>query len=442
MTKTELKKLLVVEKVVDQQMTIVQAAAYLNLSTRQVKRLKKSYLTEGAKGLTHKNRGRKPVHTIPESVKEQVVSLFQSKYAGSNNCHLSELLDEHDAITISPSSVRRILIAKGLKTNKSRRRPKAYQPRKRKTQAGMLWQIDASPYAWLENRGPKMNLHGIIDDATGTVVGAVFRYTETQEGYFAAMRQAIECYGLPLGLYSDRHSIFRSPIEKPSLEQELAGETLRLSAFGKAMAELKISHIKAQTPQAKGRIERLWGTLQDRLVIELRLLNICTLEEANDVLPALIAKHNAMFAKKPESSDSSYRSLDENIDLDHVFVVRRELRQLSLAQTLSYNGKIYSITNSQGLFKSKSVVEVRETLQGNVVVFHNGTAIPLKEAASPQPKPKPAAKEKADKAPHRLPAKTHPWKQGASKQSKRNISSSQFQDAVYSQHNSYAEGMW
>jgi len=156
----------------------------------------------------------------------------------------------------------------------------------------MLWQIDASPFAWLEDRGPQLVLHAIIDDATGEVLAAVFRLSETLEGYVTVMIEALRRKGVPLALYSDRHSIFCSPKGKPTLEQELAGQPASLTTFGQAIADLGITHIEALTPQAKGRIERLWRTFQDRLVIELRLRNVCTMEEANRVLPELIDKHN------------------------------------------------------------------------------------------------------------------------------------------------------
>lgn len=251
LTKAEMKKVLVVEKLVAHQLKVVEAAELLGLSTRQVLRLKKRYIEEGAEGIAHKNRGRKPAHTIPDDVKEMVSELYRSKYLGSNNCHFTELLQEHESLKLSVSSVRRILLEHGLKQAKPKRRKKVHQPRDRKSQAGMLWQIDASPYAWLEDRGPELTMHGIIDDATGMVVGAVFRPTETREGYFAAMKQAIAQYGIPLGIYSDRHTIFRSPKETLSIEQELAGEMIPLSQFGKAMADLEITHIKARTPQGQ-----------------------------------------------------------------------------------------------------------------------------------------------------------------------------------------------
>ena len=408
MSDAELKKVMVLEKLVNHQLKVAEAAELLGLSPRQVLRLKKTYLVEGAKGIAHKNRGRKPAHTIPEDVKELVAELYRTKYYGSNNCHFSELLEENESLVISVSSVRRILLGQGIKQTKQRRRKKAHQPRDRKPQAGMLWQIDASPYAWLEDRGPELTLHGIIDDATGTVVGAVFRPTETLEGYFAAMKQAMEQYGIPLGLYSDRHTIFRSPKETLTLEQELAGETAPLSQFGKAMADLEITHIKAMSPQAKGRIERLWGTFQDRLVIELRLLGVSTMEEANRMLPKLIQKHNRRFAISPEQAESAYRPLSEGMNLDHIFTIR-DYRQIGSGQTISYGGKVYTFAvKPTHPFEVKTVVEVRQTMQGELLVWQSGQAFTLRETQRP---PRQHKTKTASPASPRKPAINHPWRQ-------------------------------
>lgn len=416
LTKAELKKVLVIEKLVSRQIKVEEAATLLQLSTRQVLRLKKTYLKEGAEGIAHKNRGRKPVHAIADSIKDQVASLYQNTYHGCNNCHFAELLQEHESLTLSVSTVRRILLEKGLKQVKQRRRGSIHRPRNRKPQAGMLWQIDASAYDWLEDRGPKLTLHAAIDDATGIVVGAVFRPTETQEGYFTVMQQAIEQYGLPLGLYSDRHTIFRSPKESLTVEQELAGEIKPLSQFGKVMAELGITHIKAMTPQAKGRIERLWGTFQDRLVIELRLLGICTLEEANRVLPELIQKHNQTFAIKPQEAGSAYRPLPEGMDLEYIFTVR-SYRQIGSGQTISYNGKVYTLAQKPSQpFKTKTTVEVRETIQGKLVIWHQGQIFELQETQKPNRHEQKSKTKTASPAPSRKPAASHPWRKPWSNQ--------------------------
>lgn len=416
LTKAEMKKVLVVEKILDGRMTNREGATVLGLTERQVIRLKKKYLSGGAQQLAHKNRGRAPAHALMDEVKEQVAQLYTAKYYGSNNCHFAELLEEHESLCLSPSSVRRILLSKGIKQAKQRRRSKAHQPRQRKAQAGMLWQIDATPYAWLEDRSPAFSLHAAIDDATGTVVGAAFLPAECREGYSLVMQQGIKKYGVPLGLYSDRHTIFRSPNEKLSIEQELAGETKPLSHFGKAMAELHIEHIKAVTPQAKGRVERLWATLQDRLVVELRLLGVTTMEEANAALPRLLHKHNRKFAVQPKMAESAYIKLDPSIDLDHVFTVR-EFRQLGPGNTLSYNSKIYTLAKPSNFrFETKMTVEIRETLTGEILLWHRGQALALKETEKPQRKKE--ATKKAVSAQPRKPAASHPWMAWKPKQNK------------------------
>lgn len=412
LTRAEMKKVIVVEKILGRQMTNSEGAAALGLTERQIIRLKKLYQSEGAKGVTHKNRGRKPKHALSEEVKERASELYTSKYHGSNNCHFAELLEEHEALQLSSSSVRRILLAKGIKQAKQRRRSKAHQPRERKPQAGMLWQIDATPYAWLENRAPTFALHAAIDDATGTVVGAVFRPTECREGYSLVMQQGIKKYGTPLGLYSDRHTIFRSPNEKLTVEQELAGETKPLSHFGKAMADLHIEHIKAITPQAKGRIERLWVTFQDRLVIELRLLGVNTLEEANKALPSLLQKHNRKFAVQPKMAESAYVKYDKQVNLNHVFTIR-EPRQLGPGNTLSYNGKIYTIAKPCPFrIDAKTTVEVRQTLSGEVLMWHNGQVLLMKETEKPK---RTIETKKAEPAQPRKPAASHPWRNAGTK---------------------------
>ena len=410
MTRAELKKVLVVEKILDGRMTNAEGAEVLGLTIRQVIRLKKKYVTEGgAQALAHRNRGRKPKHALLEDVKRQVVDLYSTKYYGSNYCHFAELLEEHESLQLSPSSIRRILLEKGITQAKQRRRSKAHQPRQRKPQAGMLWQIDATPYAWLEDRAPGFTLHAAIDDATGTVVGAVFLPTECREGYSLVMMQGIRKYGVPLGLYSDRHTIFRSPNEKLTVEQELAGETKPLSHFGKAMAELHIEHIKAVTPQAKGRVERLWRTFQDRLVIELRLPGVKTIEEANAALPTLLEKHNRKFAITPKEAESAYIPLDPAINLNHVFTIR-QYRKLGHGNTLSYNGKIYTFAVPRNLqLQAGTTVEVRETFSGEVLVWLNNQAIPLKETLKPYCVQQQATK-KAVPAQTRKPAADHPWR--------------------------------
>ena len=232
LTKNELKRVMVLEPWIDGRLTEQEVARTLGLSVRQAYRLKAKYRHGGAPAIAHGNRGRKPVHTLADSLKQRVMSLYRDRYSGSNATHFAELLAEHENIRLSVSSVRRILLEGGLRPARLRRRPKAHRLRPRKPQAGMLWQIDASPFAWLEDRGPELTLHGIIDDATGEVIAATFRPTETLEGYVTVMIEGLRRKGVPLALYSDRHSIFCPPQGKLTLEQELAGQPQALSTFG------------------------------------------------------------------------------------------------------------------------------------------------------------------------------------------------------------------
>nr|MBO2479717.1 integrase [Bacillota bacterium] len=432
MTKDELKRVMVLQHWVDGRLTEQDVARILQLSVRQAYRLKAKYLSGGAQAIAHGNRGRKPAHALTDDLKQRVLHLYQSRYYGSNCTHFAELLAEYENIHLSVSSVRRILIQGGMRAQRVKRRSKVHRPRPRKPQAGMLWQIDASPFSWLEERGPQMVLHAIIDDATGEVLAAVFRPQETLEGYAAAMCEALRRKGVPLALYSDRHTIFSSPKSNPSFEQELAGQPASLTTFGQAIADLGITHIQALTPQAKGRIERLWRTFQDRLVIELRLRNVCTMEEANQALPELIEKHNRLFAVQPQETESAYRPLP-HVPLEHIFA-RREYRRINAGQTFSYNGKRYMPKPGAGVprWEAKAIVEVRMDMQGQVYVWHQGRAWPCVEAPSVQTSATSTVKKTAAPAPPRKPAANHPWRKP--------FSSKQYQRSTASGHQARSPG--
>ncbi|WP_236011704.1 ISNCY family transposase [Alicyclobacillus fructus] len=221
----EVRRLTVIQHVLEGSLSVAQAAALLQLSTRQVLRIKKRVLEEGEKGVIHKNRGRRPSHALPEALKQQIVSLYHTDaYRGCNDTHFTELLAEREGIVVSTSTVRRVLRAAGIAPVRKHRAPRPHRMRRRKSQAGLLWQMDASTFDWLEDRGPRLTLHAAIDDATGQVVGAMFCPTECLEGYWAVLHLGISSYGIPVGLYVDRHTIFRSPkAEHLTLEEELAG---------------------------------------------------------------------------------------------------------------------------------------------------------------------------------------------------------------------------
>jgi len=280
----EQKRLMVLNKVSRQEITVKEAAIVLSLSVRQTWRLLAAYRKEGAAALAHGNRGRKPAHALPEGLQEQVFKLACSTYAGCNTQHFTELLEERENIRLSRSTVRRILLESGISGPRKRRPPKHRRRRERYSQEGMLVQIDGSRHDWLEGRGPWMSLIGAIDDATGKVLYALFREQEDAIGYCQLLHQVVTTHGVPLALYHDGHAVFeRSEYEPESLEEQLEG-TKRITQFGRLMTELNITSIRSRSPQARGRIERLWGTFQDRLVSELRLAGAKTISQANQVL--------------------------------------------------------------------------------------------------------------------------------------------------------------
>jgi transposase len=414
LSRDELKRIKVLERVLSGSMTYSEGAETLGVSSRQFRRLKTKYLKEGEPGLIHGNRGRKPKNIIPEGLRGRVVSLYEEKYYDSNFCHLSQLLGEHDGIEISPSSVGRILKLSGKVPKHQRRQAKKHRPRERRAQAGMLWQIDATPYEWLGKDCGKFALQAAIDDATGIVTGAFFTPNECMEGYSEVMKQGIKRYGVPLSIYSDRHTIFRSPNDQLTVAEELAGQEIPLSNFGKAMEELSIGHIKATTPQAKGRIERLWETFQDRVPVELRLLGIRCIEEANGALPELLKRHNERYGVIPAGSVNAYRVLEEGTRLDYIFAWR-EIRKVGTGCSIAYKNKIYVPKDETVHFETRTTAEVRETFSGELIIWHKGRAVELRNVERAHRDMKqntPNSKGETACVPHK-PAEDHPWRRSS-----------------------------
>jgi transposase len=246
------------------------AAELLGISVRQLRRVRAAYRERGVQALIHGNRGRPPANTLAGALAPRVVELATTTYAGFNQHHFTEMLAEHEGLTLSRSTVRRILTEAGVPAPHRRRPPRHRQRRDRYPREGMLLQVDGSRHDWLEGRGPYLSLVGAIDDATGLVPSACFREQEDAQGYFTVMRQVVQRHGIPYALYSDQHSIFMVGKGNPTLEEQLTGSR-RPTQFGRLLDELGVRLILARSPQAKGRVERLWGTFQDRLTSELRL---------------------------------------------------------------------------------------------------------------------------------------------------------------------------
>ena len=227
-----------------------------------MRRLLAAYRKEGARALAHGNRGSKPRHALDESLKRQVLELAQSTYAGCNNQHLTELPAERECIILSRSSVRRILLRAGIKSPRKRRPPEHHSRRERYPREGILLQIDRSRHDWLQARSHYLSLIGAIDDATGAVPYALFRDEEDAQGYFLLLREIVTNYGTPMALYHDRHGIFERSKREPETVEEQLAEARKPTQFGRLMQRLGITSISPRSPQARGRIGRLWGTLQ------------------------------------------------------------------------------------------------------------------------------------------------------------------------------------
>ena len=411
MTQDERNKLYIARCLIDGKMTISDAAEVLSLSERQVKRLKKGVKEHGDAFVIHKNRGRKPSHALTDEVQNLVVDHRKSdKYFRSNFSHFQELLEEHESISLSKPSVYRILVSNGFKSPKKHKKVKQHTRRKRKPQRGMLIQVDASPHAWFFD-GKEYSLHGAVDDATGEIMALFFTTNECLEGYLRIMKTIISNNGVPLAVYADRHTIFRSPkTGKLSLEEELAGKKANATQFGRAMEELGINLIWAKSAPAKGRIERLWETLQSRLPVELNIAGISSLEEANAFLGIFITKYNIKFAVEPAIPESAFRKLEDNLNIDYVLCVK-ETRQADHGSAFSYDGTFYRVirNNKPMPIISKSKITVLKSPLFGLKVQYSGSVYDVETLEALPPKETAPNKPKLPRKPF-VPAKNHPWR--------------------------------
>lgn len=381
LTDREQRRTQVLNGVLDGEVTVDVAAGLMGVSERHAWRLLAAYRKEGATAIAHGNRGMKPsTATSPETM-QTVRQLAEGPYRGFNHTHLTEVLAEREGIDLSRSTIRRILLAEGMRSPRRRRARRRYSRRERYPKEGMLLQIDGSRHDWLEGRGPYLTLVGAVDDATGTVPFALFRHQEDTHGYLLMLKQIIEDHGIPIALYSDRHGIFqRSPKEPESLAEQLRGEP-DPTQFARALDELGIKLILAHTPQAKGRIERVWGTFQDRLVSEMRLAGVKTIDQANEVLRDFIPRFNRLFGVTPAQPGSAYRQLNPSTCLDDVLCFKY-IRTVANDNTVQFNGATLQImADEHRASYARAQVEVQERLDGSIVVAYQGRTL----AAVPAP---------------------------------------------------------
>lgn len=412
LTVKEQKRLRVLVEVEAGRLRGQEGAQVLGVSLRQARRLLAAFRERGAAGLVHGNRGQEPVNKTPAGIRERIVVLARERYADYNDSHFTEKLADEHGITVSRSTLRRIRRSMGQRSPRKCRRPRHRKRRERYSQRGMLLQLDGSPHDWLEGRGPRLTLLVAIDDATGEVPNGVFREQEDDAGYLELVGGISRSHGLPQAVYTDRHTIFRSP-KQATLEQELAGERPR-SQFGRVMDELEIETIVAYSPQAKGRVERLLGTLQDRLVKELREADACTLAEANQVLRRFLPDFSVRFGVPPAQPVSAYRPWPGSLRPEQVFCFKHR-RTVSNDNTISFDGKRLQIPpGPDRISYARARVEVQQRLDGSLVICHNGRALVAYQPATPAPvrvgkfTPAPSAQPPA-------PAKTQPAKPAVTK---------------------------
>jgi transposase len=315
MSQKEFQRVKVIENAAGGRLSVREASRLLQLSERQVQRLKRRYRPDSVGWVQHGNRGRSMPWAVSIPQKQLILSLARGKYQGFNDSHLAEKLRVEENLAVSRETVRRILRGAKL-ASPQKRRPRQYRSRRPpRPRLGMMALTDASRHDWLEGRGPQLTLVGFQDDATGQILAAHFQLEpENTLGYLRALHAMITVHGIPLSLYRDRHSIFQRNDSHWTLAEQLAGKQT-FTQLGRALEELGIEQIPAYSPQAKGRIERAWRTCQDRLVSELRLARATTLSEANAVLGQFRSDYNQRFARPAADAVCDFRSLPHRFDL-------------------------------------------------------------------------------------------------------------------------------
>jgi len=416
MSKEELRRLEVIKRLEGKGMRQRTAAEVLGISIRQVKRLLRGYRREGALGLVSKQRGQPSHHQLDGERVRQALDLLKGSYADFGPTLAHEKLVERHGVELSLGSVRKIMIAEGMWKPKKSRKGAVHRMRERRACFGELVQMDGSEHDWFEGRCECCTLLVMIDDATGRLGALRFVPDETFFGYCALLRQYLEAHGKPAGLYTDKHGIFR--VNLPN-----AGSGDNLTQFGRAMQELDIPILCANTPQAKGRVERANQTLQDRLVTpalaggareELRLRGIHSLEQANAYLPDFLADFNARFAVSPRSSLDAHRPLSTHQDLDQI-LVWQEARILSKNLTLQFRNVVYQIHTLRPAYAlHKAPVTVCQDEHGKVAILYKGKLLDYtlfhqqkRQSEVVTPKQIDFALRNQSKA-HK-PAPNHPW---------------------------------
>lgn len=372
MNDVELNRLKIIQDLLERRIRPKAAAAVLGLTNRHLRRLRRRYVERGAAGLSSGRRGKPSNRQLPSNLRDEVLAIIKERYHDFGPTLAREKLDELHGMRLGTETLRRWMKAEGLWDDRKTKKKRVYQPRYRRECLGELVQIDGSEHWWFEDRGPQCSLLVYIDDATSRLMQLKFVETESAFAYFAATQEYLQQHGKPVAFYSDKHSIFRVA------KKERAIEGSGMTQFGRALHELNIDILCANTPQAKGRVERANRTLQDRLVKELRLHNICDMEAANLFLPAFVADYNARFGKEPRNAKDLHRPLTSDDRLDQAFAWREE-RTVSHNLTIQYDRVLFLLEQSdvtRGLARKR--VMVSDYPDGRLIITYNGLPLPYR----------------------------------------------------------------
>lgn len=400
----ELRLFHVVQKVLGGELTQRRASELVGLSERQIRRIVRRVRREGERGVIHRGRGKPSNRRYGESLKRQVVRLYRGRYRGFGPTLANEKLRERDGIEISTQTLRQWLLAAG-EWERVRRRRRHCQWRQRKSRWGEMIQMDGSHHEWFEDRGPACVLMGYIDDATNRVYARFYEYEGTLPAMDSFKRYARR-YGLPHSVYLDRHTTYKSSAT-PTLEECLEGRRPE-SQFERAMRDLGVIVIHAHTPQAKGRVERLFRTFQDRVIKEMRLARIGSVCEANRWVSGYLPGYNRRFARDAPEPGDLHRRVPARVDLDSVLSIQAR-RVVRNDGTVSYESRFYQILESR---RPRWVV-VEERIDGTLRIVRDGRS--LRYRAIPKPAAKPTTRKtlKAVTRAPKIPVKDHPWRSPA-----------------------------
>jgi len=407
MSNHEITRLEVMQRLKDKRLTQKEAARILGISTRQVKRLWRAYRKKGAQGLISQRRGQPSHNRLDPRVVQQAIDLIYERYRDFGPTLAHEKLVEVHELRISDESVRQLMIAEDLWKPKKARQPVTHPMRERRACFGELVQIDGSDHAWFEGRGTKCTLLVFIDDATGKLLELWFVPEETFFAYCEAARHYFERYGKPVAFYSDKHGIFR--VNQP----QTLGKREGLTQFGRAMQELDIQILCANSPQAKGRIERANQTLQDRLVKEMRLRGISDMQAGNAYLPEFREDFNHRFAVVPRSSHDAHRPLLPTDNLDRI-LTRQEKRTLTKNLTVHYDKVIYQIQTPRPTYAMHNApVTVCENTKGEITILYKDQPLDYTIYHKAQRQAEVVDTKTLDRKikSTQPPAPNHPWRQ-------------------------------